>query len=1408
MNNHNNAFLKSLTLTAVILTTISISANAYQRSEGSIAIVNEEDNVEKIDTITSDSTEERITGKFNRSGNPVRIIWYGNPNDSDGKVAQLAAKNAGQIAGGVIAIGKTTTESEDRRGAISIDGIANGFDALGWSAPSNPANVIFSLENIENSGTISARASLQGGKAETHGDVKSYGSSNGISIVGLADFGKHTAEVGADGIADGYSGATSVSRVRVSRSATRSRAVTVEESTPSTPELEKADFEGKTVEVSLQKFKNSGQIHANIQAQAEQNTIAHTSSYKPQFYSVTTSASGNAVSAASYVNTIDKLTFSEQQNNFAKLGDIENSGSLNGNAMLKGGQNTTHTTTHSTNTGNGISALAHTGRFAKNKTESAVGNIQNTGQINGTLEQISGNNSNYQGFHLYSDANALGSGNGVSVTADSSNGQTRYLSSSATIGDVQNSGYIRGTAIVHAGNGMGSLMAKAVSSGNGLSTYSQGNNGQLSAIGNIDNSGIISGQIEVKGGRSGDNSRDKIFIPKIEQTSANNNLFGNDGMNNWLAPSSKPIAATSPKLSEETCKWLAAGTPGCEKEKPKADDTPNHVKATVQTSTTVHSSGNGITAWSYLESAPGDYATKNSRLGNISNTGVISGYAKVLQGFSQNQFTPVDYRNNGAGIAINSETNANITNAGIISGNHSALLSRGKIDTSWSIRNPEYRSGFKGNIYNYGILAGRLIIGNYELDNNSGQYYRYFDTSDKTNSKVKNAGLYVKLDENEAIDKIIVGNDKPDNFVQNGKTYTIENAPLTTNGKDSEKVTNQAETITNKIINGVGMANGALFAKHNLTLTDSIVNGYKTALKIAENSEVNLNGAILNVNGFKNNQIDKPLAVKGDMGTNKLIIANKSNINGDIDLKAGDDQLTISDSHSRFNGRTIDLGEGNDTLAFGQENNPLTTPIKVDYHIANAENILINQPTELQANAAVRGTDSITLNQDLHYQVLSPNQHALFDKARNKSISLTGKGKFVVDTTKATSEYEVNFGGFQLQPTDIKFATNNVLQSAIFKDGKLLIQPKTVITQEETGQHATSEQQFQTPYAEAYNSYIDSWRVNGINPLENSASTDNKSAKAASEAINRYLADTVEHNLYAAILPQLAHNMAVKRDALLSENKRLNAQEWMVSAQVLSRRNDYHESARKGKTHTSMLAIHYGINNDITTGAHISTNKTQIEGYQSSYLKGNGIAFGGYIRSRFERLTLTGGVIHEQFNLKGKRTISNSYNSHQFDANGKANATGIYTQLKYALPLGEQWQLVPKFAVAYSRFNQKAINEIGVAGLTIDAQHSNRLEGIIGQELIANIPTLNGNAVFKFSGDYSVISAEKDLHSHFRNGRTFKIRSEPTRHVTHVGLGVGYQWKIGVDLYLNAHKAFSKTGDQTSMNLKIGYTFK
>ena len=296
-----------------------------------------------------------------------------------------------------------------------------------------------------------------------HGNVSSFGSANGISVVALADFGKP----GVGGV-DGSSGATGKSSsgsITNDEDEIEDDDLLVllegdEDAERSPKNTDKSDMYGKTLKTAVARVQNSGSASGSITARAQQlKRPLNKNSYTPQFYDVSLITSGNGVSMANYIETPDKYTYSQEKQNHVHLGSLDNSGNMRGQATLEGGTRTTHTYTKSKGSGNGVSLFASTGRFAKNATRVALDNVNNDGHISGQIRQISGNNSGYNSPHMMSGSEATGSGNGISLYSDTFNAQIPRVET--RLGKINNRGSIRGDAYLKAGDGSGDLSIDA-----------------------------------------------------------------------------------------------------------------------------------------------------------------------------------------------------------------------------------------------------------------------------------------------------------------------------------------------------------------------------------------------------------------------------------------------------------------------------------------------------------------------------------------------------------------------------------------------------------------------------------------------------------------------------------------------------------------------------------------------------------------------------------------------------------------------------------------------------------------------------------------------------------------------------------------------------------------------------------
>ena len=826
---------------------------------------------------------------------------------------------------------------------------------------------------------------MQAGLAGVHGNVSSFGSANGISVVALADFGKP----GVGGV-DGSSGATGKSSSGGSASINNDEDEIEdddllallegdEDAERSPKNTDKSDMYGKNLKTAVARVHNS--VSGSITARAQQlKRPLNKNSYTPQFYDVSLITSGNSVSMANYIETPNKYTYSQEKQNHVHLGSLDNSGNMRGQATLEGGTRTTHTYTKSKGSGNGVSLFASTGRFAKNATRVALDNVNNDGHISGQIRQISGNNSGYNSPHMMSGSEATGSGNGISLYSDTFNAQIPRVET--RLGKINNRGSIRGDAYLKAGDGSGDLSIDARASGNGISVYQATGNAALTALGSVNNEGIIQGHIETRAGTVFSSAQRGQTIPEERAR-----LIVSD--DKTIADYYKPNP-----------------TP----EKPAAAGNDNYgTFANFRADSDVRASGNGIS----VQYASGVGADMNSgaSLGDITNSGVISGYSENYHGYARG-YGRVFTLNSGAGITTDRKITSAITNSGIISGNHAAILAKGRVDDSQSIREPKLEPGYEtGKIKNYGLMAGKMIAGSYRAGignlTSSQQNFDHFDSSAATNDPLENYGskIYLKTgisrvaeynaptlrsDDYEHIDRIVNGAGGTHHI--NGQRYTIQNGTLDASGTDSEH--HASGNLRNHIVNGAGVARGALVADGKLALSNSIVNGYANALYLGANSDVTLNRSTLNANGHKINRSIDPLAVRGDDSANRLTLSH-STVNGNINLGAGDDTLTIADNNVRINGQRVSLGAGNDTVNLGQPGRRAcagSEPITVHYTLEGAENLAVHQASRLTADAKVR-TNTITLNQaDLTYQIDNNDQHALYDAARASDVTLRGIG--------------------------------------------------------------------------------------------------------------------------------------------------------------------------------------------------------------------------------------------------------------------------------------------------------------------------------------------------------------------------------------------------------------------------------
>ena len=491
-----------------ILTILALFISSTIYSED--FVISKAEKKEKIEKLKKDSINSGIIGIFAKSGNAVVF-------QRNGKIL-----NKGKIQGKVIFEAEDDTKNDKTRiGEVISTSQGNGVSGVGYSPYSNKNGVSKKIEKLENEGHISGTVNLIAGNTPTFGGIEEvYSSGNGVSGLSLVDFGETaTGASGDSGKVDGIGGASSRGRASF-RSVSTAKLLSSgnTEKSPIDKKVDEADIYGKNNKFAIENVRNNGQIKGKSVLKTKDGYIKPDSiafgenkAMSPQWRTINSTATGNGISNMVYLTTIDKYTWSDDKENIASIGNIENNGHISGNVDASTGNFATLNNIRALATGNGVSSTAYSNQPVKATTKSTLGNIKNNGEISGKLSAVVGKNTS-RGIHEYSNADIKGSANGISIYTYANNNQVKETESS--IGEVENTGKIVGDLYAKAGTGYGELKADVVSSGNGIAVYNSSNSKRKTRIESINNKGSIVGKAIVYGGKSYDSTQDNDLKEK------------------------------------------------------------------------------------------------------------------------------------------------------------------------------------------------------------------------------------------------------------------------------------------------------------------------------------------------------------------------------------------------------------------------------------------------------------------------------------------------------------------------------------------------------------------------------------------------------------------------------------------------------------------------------------------------------------------------------------------------------------------------------------------------------------------------------------------------------------------------------------------------------------------------------
>ena len=818
-----------------------------------------------------------------------------------------------------------------------------------------------------------------------------------------------------------------------------------------------------------------------------------------------------------------------------------------------------------------------------------------------------------------------------------------------------------------------------------------------------------------------------------------------------------------------------------EKELAKVMDEKNksdHIAANVHTETGVVASGNGISI--------NDGKEDGVVLGSLKNSGVISGETEIHHGNSQRKYSRIAHKNSGAGIAVGGNVEGKIENTGIISGTEFALLAKGKRSDAYGLKKEDiiYESGFKGGVDNYGILAGRIIIGGYQSAHTGshGEWgaieedYAYFETIYKDEKHYNNKGIFLVLDRNGEVKKVI---GKNEDATHNGRT--VKNVL----DKDG---TYEGDT-SNKIINGVGK-DGVVVAKENQNknIENSIVNGFKNAIKVEKNGLVKISNSTINANGF-----GKSYAILGDEGANEVEITNKSIINGKIDLGAGDDRLTLSGNY-RLN-REVDLGKGNNTLAFGKKEN--TTISTLSYStfgtsstntsvfngtVNNANKVEVNENTAFSSSSRINGVNELNLanGKTLDYYFVDKENQAFAELAKsNRNLKVNGSGKvnLVPIGNKVQIGYEKDLLGFSFGNNLLKLnnnggttppnngrvtsPNNNPGNNTPGNRGGFFIDPRL------------------TPFDRyskgAFDAYIADYKSTGIDFL--------KDYKSTQEVFKNYLYNLTNNNPVGYLKDSAIDTVLAYHKTNANSNFAKKGQ-ITVSGETFNIRNKYYEN-NKVVSNGASAEISYGTSDNSNIGLNVGGGQSKVKTSNENL--------------KSEVLVLGVNAEYKVKNFSWKNEIS--YGRIKPKKYSALDTYSLYSQLGYNIPLSETWSLTPKVSVFLSKVKQK---EMTVNNIKVAKDDDTFVETTVGTELNKRFIFGNNGINFGLGVDYSMVKDLDDSKAHFVGGSTeFDLRNYDRKNRATAEIKLGYEHISGI----TATFRFRKNKDITSSSFGIGYKF-
>ena len=827
--------------------------------------------------------------------------------------------------------------------------------------------------------------------------------------------------------------------------------------------------------------------------------------------------------------------------------------------------------------------------------------------------------------------------------------------------------------------------------------------------------------------------------------------------------------------------------------------------------------GNGIGIFGY----------KEVRIGDINNSGVISGKAEATTGLGINA---------GNGIGIYSYANGsdvgNINNTGVIMGSNNAI----SVTTE----------GFKnstGNISNFGILLGKTPI----------------DVSNNQDIVINNQGLMVTINRNGEIDKIESGNQSSENIKYKDIDYKVINGKVLSTATETIKASELNKTkieYSNLILNGIDKT---LTIDTGLTLNNSIINAYKTAVEVTGENIFTGNNITINGGGLDG----QTAVVVGDDLGNTVKLSGDSIINGNINLGGGKDLLVFGNMDTASYSRIATYSANSST-------------INITGNIDGVETIDVNQKVVFGENAKVTGVNNIEIgNNGSLGLTLKTDGNTSTHALSGNNVTVTGNdssaGDIILITNGIGNGTTVDMTGVKLENvsvglnsilykaetvgdgSSIKIGVNGSLDDMI-NSGDGAGGSGTDDSNDEGNSDSNSNDSNNSNNSNSSGimelakgikyqdlnkivTSIEGEDLNELSKLIGESSTLQKS-NAPKEYLVKYLAEVYAASPYSLSSELSRKSADMFENVVRGKDLKPELNRWSVYGgftHIDGGLQDsyygiddqvYTTNAYGVDTDIKLTGIYvmgeYGLQEDLVTGLIFGGNKGEAKINNGSKVEGDNLYIGAFAKKYVNNLRLLVGLGYQYGDFQADRYSLGADMIRHYDSDYNDNTFNIYADAKYTHKLTDGVYLEPSIGLSHIYVSQDGAKESGNLGMATSSKDFNYTTLKAGVDIRKEITTSKAKHSVTTGVFYDKMldgANEEKLEAKFNNSTKSMNLLVAEKNEHKVGVRVKYEVELqnGVTFDVKGSYSFARDTHKGDMKHKdnnewvvgagIGYRF-